>query len=175
MAEFDAAHRELCPDGGCIGIIGTDGRCRECGALADSALTHPRLRGMRGSTTQDSARSAATPPPAHRSDDDRPPSGAETDAFGEDRQLCPDGACIGVLDASGRCSECGQPPIDAVHAHPPPPDPSAARPPAPAGDDETTAAEDAFADRELCPDGACIGVLDTHGRCKLCGMDAAKS
>ncbi|MBK6848599.1 MAG: hypothetical protein IPG96_14080 [Proteobacteria bacterium] len=29
--------RELCPDGTCIGVIGSDGRCRDCGATLASA------------------------------------------------------------------------------------------------------------------------------------------
>ena len=33
--EFDAAGRELCPDGACVGVIGPDGRCKECGTPAE--------------------------------------------------------------------------------------------------------------------------------------------
>ncbi len=28
-------HRRLCPDGACIGVIGPDGRCSECGRTTD--------------------------------------------------------------------------------------------------------------------------------------------
>jgi len=31
----DGGERVLCPDGACIGIIGPDGRCTECGRAAD--------------------------------------------------------------------------------------------------------------------------------------------
>lgn len=27
--------------------------------------------------------------------------------------------------------------------------------------------------RQLCPDGACIGVIGPDGRCKICGKEAA--
>ena len=27
--------------------------------------------------------------------------------------------------------------------------------------------------RQLCPDGACIGVIGPDGRCKVCGKEAA--
>ena len=30
-SESDWENRKLCSDGNCIGVIGTDGRCRECG------------------------------------------------------------------------------------------------------------------------------------------------
>ena len=30
--DLDLEARELCSDGGCIGVIGDDGRCRVCGA-----------------------------------------------------------------------------------------------------------------------------------------------
>lgn len=31
----DWASRRLCPDGNCIGVIGPDGRCKECGRNAE--------------------------------------------------------------------------------------------------------------------------------------------
>lgn len=90
------------------------------------------------------------------------------------RRLCPDGACIGLLDDNGRCKLCGQPG-----------GPAAARSSADSTmDTPTTADEDLgeadegdeaaseFADRRLCPDGACIGLLDDDGRCKVCGRHA---
>jgi hypothetical protein len=30
-ADEDFMTRKLCPDGACIGVVGKDGRCRECG------------------------------------------------------------------------------------------------------------------------------------------------
>lgn len=103
----------------------------------------------------------------------------------EQRALCPDGACLGVLDDAGRCKLCGQQgtpaavevdpeaaAAEAVTADVPAvsaglavgePDPNAAA--------ATTAAEpgDDFVDRQLCSDPSCIGVLDTSGCCKECG------
>jgi BRCT domain type II-containing protein len=31
-----------------------------------------------------------------------------------------------------------------------------------------------FASRQLCPDGACIGVLGANGRCKVCGKEGIR-
>ena len=38
VAEGDATFddRHLCPDGACTGLIGTDGKCKECGRSASS-------------------------------------------------------------------------------------------------------------------------------------------
>jgi hypothetical protein len=108
------------------------------------------------------------------------------------RRLCPDGACIGLLDDAGRCKECGlvagTRPADAAPAAPAPdqgqPEPEAQ---AQLDDDdhgEASFAADGGADqavgdgarfdpaRRLCPDGACLGVLGSDGRCPVCGRTA---
>ena len=100
--------------------------------------------------------------------EDRPePDDAALDL--ESRILCPDGACIGVIGADGRCKVCGR--SAAIES-------SASAPAAPraadAGDDaEPPAAADDSSDldlasRKLCSDGACIGVIGADGRCKIC-------
>jgi len=72
----------------------------------------------------------------------------------DERELCADGACTGVLGADGRCRECGRSPAEVAS---PPPD-----------EDELLDAP-GFDDRRLCPDGACVGVLGDDGRCRVCG------
>jgi len=88
------------------------------------------------------------------------------------RQLCDDGACVGVIGPDGRCGACGKAARDwgderrrglldeddadrRTEAH------VVAREPGPAPDD--------FTRRRLCPDGGCIGLLDSRGVCKVCG------
>ena len=34
---FNPADRRLCPDGSCIGVVGSDGRCRTCGRAGDGS------------------------------------------------------------------------------------------------------------------------------------------
>lgn len=34
LVDDDVASRKLCPDGGCVGVIGNDGRCKVCGKEA---------------------------------------------------------------------------------------------------------------------------------------------
>ena len=101
------------------------------------------------------------------------------------RALCPDESCIGVLGADGKCRVCGQrgelPNASATAAaeHGPDDAPDAssddgledeARAAAQADDDEPAdESGDALAERELCLDESCIGVLDENGACKVCG------
>ncbi|HJZ85636.1 MAG TPA: hypothetical protein VKN99_10725 [Polyangia bacterium] len=99
--ELDLETRELCPDGACIGVIGPDGRCGECGrtraeAEAEGAPFSAGADLYGDDDAGDAAGGAA--------------AGAADDAAGldEDRELCPDGACIGVIGPDGRCRECGR-------------------------------------------------------------------
>ncbi len=89
--EFDPSRRRLCPDGSCVGVIGDDGKCRECGRL------DPDWTGERPSSTPAEAKpdiSVPAPPKA-------------TPEFDAERRLCPDGACLGLLGPDGRCNICG--------------------------------------------------------------------
>ena len=104
----------------------------------------------------------------------------------ERRQLCPDGACIGVIGADGKCTVCGKegttegtsdlgPRASAGHEDeeeaPRESDPLAEvrgpRSEAPASDDPD------WSQRKLCPDGGCVGVLGDDGKCSVCGRSAA--
>ena len=80
--DLDLENRQLCPDGSCTGVIGDDGRCRECGRSA-------------------TGEQAASDVPDLPSDD----AGDDFDT----RQLCSDGGCTGLIGPDGRCKECGRP------------------------------------------------------------------
>jgi hypothetical protein len=93
--------RRLCPDGGCIGIVGSDGHCSVCG----------RPAGGQPSQAEDAV--AARPSDTIAADDDRD---IDTDGrtepgatFDPHRRLCSDGACIGVIGHDNRCQVCGKP------------------------------------------------------------------
>ena len=79
----------------------------------------------------------------------------------ENRELCPDGSCTGVMGDDGRCPECGRSVSGAA------PEPMAAEPES--GD------EGLDDDRQLCPDGNCTGLLGSDGRCKECGASLPSS
>ncbi len=93
----------------------------------------------------------------------------------EERRLCSDGACIGVLDASGRCKVCGLVDRSAPEAAASPLTTAAsAATVAPLEESGPPQAEEATGSgvwdrRELCPDGACVGVLGNDGHCRICG------
>ena len=92
--------RTLCSDESCIGVIGSDGRCKECGKpYAGTAASVPF---------------PPSEPPAAVVEADPPPTVAaaelpDVDDPWESRRLCSDESCIGVIGPDGRCKECGQP------------------------------------------------------------------
>jgi hypothetical protein len=108
--------RQLCPDGACIGLLGDDGRCKVCGKAGSKAK--PRS----------ATRAAPAPEPAVTDDDLEAAAGElaaaatpgevasiapaleqiEIDDDLEKRALCPDGGCVGVIGADGRCKVCGK-------------------------------------------------------------------
>jgi hypothetical protein len=83
--------RELCPDGSCIGIIGPDGRCKECGARATSRVGE-------GGEARPAVRANGAEPLSTE---------AEASADDEDRELCSNDICIGLIGPDGRCKVCG--------------------------------------------------------------------
>jgi hypothetical protein len=109
-------NRTLCIDGNCIGVIGPDGRCKECGKPFDGVLSEPvesenDPEFEAGETTEDNPSSQAgesehdgTGGPDHGSDPD-----PLADEDWENRRLCSDGNCIGIIGPDGRCKECGRP------------------------------------------------------------------
>ena len=48
-----------------------------------------------------------TDPPPPRDEGGSPVSESPAPAL-DDRRLCPDGSCVGILDARGVCKECGR-------------------------------------------------------------------
>ena len=109
----DWNNRELCPDGACVGVIGRDGRCSVCGNTAP---------GWSERAVGDAAAPAPDPDPEHEPDQDEPAARVEREGeiidaeasdgrSGDDwdqRTLCPDGGCTGVIEAGGTCSVCAR-------------------------------------------------------------------
>jgi hypothetical protein len=102
--------RKLCSDLACIGVIRSDGRCKECGkpyegeAFEDSPFAEPEPE---------------SEPETDEIVDDQVEEYEETEAVDDgesgtdedwaNRKLCSDPACIGVIGADGQCKECGKP------------------------------------------------------------------
>lgn len=115
--EADWENRILCSDPACIGVIGANGRCKECGKpyegdpFEDTPFD-PSLAGA-GSEDVEPTGASFTAEPGEFADDypegDFPEE--EESASDEDwknRKLCSDPACIGVIGPNGRCKECGK-------------------------------------------------------------------
>jgi hypothetical protein len=98
--EFDPESRRLCPDDNCIGVIGPDGTCKVCGAESPDGPP-PVAAGK--------AASAAAPP--KRVEKKPLPTGkGEAKGFDpDDRILCSDDCCTGLIGPDGKCKECGKP------------------------------------------------------------------
>src|ERR1700742_701241 len=113
VGEWD--QRQLCPDGGCVGLIGTDGTCNVCGRVAPNwgdertrGLIAPDVEGGGDEEYEDEEEDAE----AEAGDESDAPEVAAApaiDAEWPERELCADGACIGVIGADGLCKVCGKP------------------------------------------------------------------
>ncbi len=102
--------RVLCSDGNCIGVIGADGRCKACGMIYEGELPAEAGQADAALDANDDTRlESKMPDDDHQADHTlaAAPDGAG-DSW-EDRTLCVDESCIGVIGTDGRCKECGKP------------------------------------------------------------------
>jgi hypothetical protein len=82
--------------------------------------------------------------------------------FDPNRQLCPDGSCVGLLGPDGLCSVCQRSPAAA----------SAEAEADDGGPAETGGGSGFDSARRLCDDGSCVGVVGADGVCGTCGRKA---
>ena len=112
MAKSDDAwkQRTLCSDGNCIGIIGADGHCKICGLPYDGDLPSPMAESpMEDDEMSDSPAEQPMTVEVEDGDDDPMISSQEYDDDWENRTLCIDESCIGVVGPDGRCKVCKKP------------------------------------------------------------------
>jgi hypothetical protein len=102
---FDPSKRRLCPDGVCIGVIGSDGRCRVCGRSDDGRPLAAVSADAPPDDMDDADDVDDTVEAADREREDAPVAAG---AFDPKRRLCDDGTCVGVIGPDGTCSVCGQ-------------------------------------------------------------------
>ena len=157
MAVGEWDQRQLCPDGGCVGVIGPDGTCKVCGRAAQN-WGDERTRGLnvppdeQDEAAEDDDLEGDREEGEDEEDGDEEDGGDDDEDDGDDsdasdppavtgtgiaassppaewgaRQLCPDGSCIGVIGDDGRCKVCGR----AASGAPPdePTSPATAAPP----------------------------------------------
>jgi len=105
-------NRTLCSDENCIGVIGPDGRCKECGSkfkgdfskISVPAEESVPSEGMEPDEAELEETADVSENPVVPHPPDSPP-----DSDWESRRLCSDESCIGVIGPDGRCKECGKP------------------------------------------------------------------
>ncbi len=101
--DSDWDNRVLCNDGNCIGVIGSDGRCKACGKKYDSDLPEMSYSENEDQTVaQEEDRPSATA-------EINEANAAPIDDEWKNRVLCSDGNCIGVIGPDGNCKQCGKP------------------------------------------------------------------
>lgn len=150
MAVGEWDQRQLCPDGGCVGVIGPDGTCKVCGRAAQN-WGDERNRGLIDPPDEDpdeddedtddagDAADEADEASAGDANDEDNDEDSEDDADDED-----DGDDEDAPDASDLAAASAASPSE-------------------------------WTSRTLCPDGGCVGVIGPDGRCKVCGRAASGS
>ncbi len=112
-AELEWERRLLCSDEACIGTIGPDGRCKECGKPYEGSLPQGIDQPIDAEAAEDPDRNADNAWVEDTGRFDGEEAEEEADAVGDDewsrRVLCSDESCIGVIGPDGRCKECGKP------------------------------------------------------------------
>jgi hypothetical protein len=103
--------RILCSDGNCIGVIGADGCCKVCGKPyeGDLPLTATSSETIVDDVDSEPSETDQITDQPNEPVDEAP---ADEDQPSEDdwdnRTLCIDESCIGVVGPDGRCKECGK-------------------------------------------------------------------
>lgn len=102
--DLDWENRVLCSDGNCIGVIGQGGKCNECGKVYEGTL--PEEHDL-SNEIPDPEESTPEEEDQYIQEDVSPEVTKHDDW--QDRVLCSDGNCIGVIGPDGCCKECGKP------------------------------------------------------------------
>jgi hypothetical protein len=194
----DWDHRQLCSDGACVGVIGSDGTCKVCGRAAPN-WGDERKRGLidqpedeaDDDEDEDDEDGEYEDDDDYEDEDEAAAAAEAPSADWDQRRLCPDDACVGVIGPAGTCNVCGRvdpawdnersrglrDPATAVLS-------DSTRPPKSITETKTgalyfdvepgdTPPPDGWDDRKLCSDDACTGLIGEDGTCKVCGKRAA--
>ena len=119
MTDEEWENRTLCSDGECIGVIGPDGLCKECKKPYEGELKNPvparadqdaDADANKNDTQYDDAdENDAFYDDTEEDDDQSEDKEIISDEEWENRTLCSDGECIGVIGPDGLCKECKKP------------------------------------------------------------------
>jgi len=106
--DIDWENRILCTDGNCIGVIGPDGCCKECGRPYEGDLPDALQKNKAAAATAPTE-TVTSPEEKTETEPLVAESGSANDEEWENRRLCTDGNCIGIIGPDGKCKECGRP------------------------------------------------------------------
>jgi hypothetical protein len=196
---FDAESRRLCPDDNCTGVIAPDGKCKVCAkeapdgpppATGAAPPPKPEAAPAAGASTvaegqaaaEDQAGEAAVAEGEAAAEPAAEPAteleASEGDFDPDERVLCPDDNCTGLIGPDGKCKVCGKespggpPPVKgkSTPGKPQPaPKPAAKKEAQPLPSGKGGAKGFDPNDRILCSDDCCTGLIGPDGKCKVCG------
>jgi len=106
QADIEWENRRLCSDGNCIGVIGPNGLCNECGKSYEGKLPEEVTK-LKADFHEEPVVKADSDAFEQTGDNEEDKSHADIEW--ENRRLCSDDNCIGVIGPDGRCKECGKP------------------------------------------------------------------
>jgi hypothetical protein len=98
----ECGERVPCADESCIGALGADGCCAVCGRTGAGVDETPDAAAL-GEESDEAMAEAASAPEVDRDDAEEEDDGEDV----EERLLCADEACIGLVAEDGYCRMCG--------------------------------------------------------------------
>ena len=109
LRDLEWEQRTLCSDESCIGVIGPDGKCKECGKPYGGPVDSMKIETEAPDFDETDPEDEIDEEPEEFDENDgEAPSNLEW----EQRKLCSDESCIGVIGPDGRCKECGKPYVE---------------------------------------------------------------
>ena len=101
-------NRVLCSDESCIGVIGPNGRCKECGRQFEGQLPADLDSDDSATISEDNGTIDPGATDGYAPNPEQEMETEVTDDEWSQRTLCSDEGCIGVIGPDGRCKECGK-------------------------------------------------------------------
>ena len=106
LPDLEWEQRILCSDESCIGVIGPDGRCKECGLPYSGPFDVTITETVPSDIEEDDPEEEIN---EEIEEIETLDTETLTDSEWEQRTLCSDESCIGVIGPDGLCKECGKP------------------------------------------------------------------
>ncbi|HEY4244112.1 MAG TPA: hypothetical protein VGM88_30070 [Kofleriaceae bacterium] len=104
----DWSDRQLCDDGACTGVIGPGGTCSVCGKAAVGFVARATDADETADASEDDEDRPEDADEGPEAPDDEPGVAGTVPSDWDNRELCSDGACTGVIADNGKCSVCGK-------------------------------------------------------------------